>query len=205
MGVYARHVLPRLINLSMQNKVARLERARFLPRAFGRVLEMGIGSGLNIPFYRSDIQMLCGVDPSPELLRMARRRAAAAHFPVELIERSGESLPTEDQTFDTVVTTWALCTIPNPVAALKEMKRVLKPEGHLIFIEHGRSPDARVLAWQNRLNPLWNRLGGGCNLNRKIDDLIVEAGFRITQMDTGYGKGPRLLAYLYKGLARRPS
>lgn len=203
MGVYDKYVLPRLINLAMQSKVARQERARFLPRASGRVLEVGIGSGLNIPFYRAGVERLCGVDPSPDLLKMARRRATGAHFPVELIEQSGESLPAEDQMFDTVVTTWSLCTIPDPVAALKEMKRVLKPEGHLIFIEHGRSPDARVLAWQNRLNPLWTRLGGGCNLNRKIDALILEAGFRITQMDTGYAEGLKPLAYLYKGLARR--
>ena len=205
MNLYDKCLLPRLINLAMQSQVARQERARYVPGATGRVLEIGIGSGLNIPFYRKDVERLCGVDPSAELLKMARKRAAGASFPVELIEQSGESLPAEDHAFDTVVTTWSLCTIPDPVAALKEMKRVLKPEGQLIFIEHGRSPDARVLAWQNRLNPLWTRLGGGCNLNRKIDALILETGFRITEIETGYTGGPKPLTYLYKGVACRPS
>jgi ubiquinone/menaquinone biosynthesis C-methylase UbiE len=110
----------------------------------------------------------------------------------------------EDGRLDTIVTTWTLCTIANPVAALREMKRVLKPGGRLLFIEHGRSPDARVLAWQDRLNPLWNRLGGGCNLNRKIDELIREAGWRITQIETGYIKGPKPFTFLYKGRAQCP-
>lgn len=110
----------------------------------------------------------------------------------------------EDRTVDTVVTTWTLCTIPDPTRALTEMKRVLKPGGRLIFVEHGRSPDHRVLAWQNRLTPLWRRIGGGCHLNRKIDDLILGAGFRITQIETAYSRGPKPFAYLYKGLAQPP-
>jgi ubiquinone/menaquinone biosynthesis C-methylase UbiE len=202
MGIYRTYVLPRLIDCTMQNKLATAERACFVPLASGRVLEVGIGSGLNLPFYSRNVTALIGVDPSGELWQLARQRVAAAAFPVEYIGLSGEQMPLEDETFDTVVTTWTLCTIPNPVTALKEMRRVLKPGGLLIFVEHGRAPDRRVQVWQNRLHPLWRRITGGCNLNRMIDTLIAEAGFRICQIDRGYVKGPRLFAFLYKGLAR---
>lgn len=202
MGIYAKYVLPKLIHLAMQNKPIMRERAKFVPLAFGTVIEIGIGSGLNIPFYPRTIKKLCGLDPSPELQKMAHRRAAAAPFPVVFIEGSAEDIPMADETFDTVVTTWTLCTIPNPVKALREMKRVLKAGGELMFIEHGRSPDPDVFAWQNRLNPLWNRFAGGCHLNRKIDDLIVEAGFHITQIEAAYGKGPKPFTFLYKGVAQ---
>jgi ubiquinone/menaquinone biosynthesis C-methylase UbiE len=118
------------------------------------------------------------------------------------IEGSAEEIPLDDESFDAVVMTWTLCTVPDPLKTLGEIKRVLKPDGRLIFVEHGWSPEPGVLAWQNRLNPLWNRVAGGCNLNRKVDDLIPAAGFRITQLETGYSKGPRPLAFLYKGVAR---
>lgn len=203
MSVYARHVLPRLINLAMQTKAARVERAKLLPRASGTVLEVGIGSGLNIPFYPATIQALHGVDPSPELLRMARRRAAHAPFPVELVEGSAETLRADDETYDTVVTTWTVCSIPDPEAALRETRRLLKPGGRLLFVEHGSAPDAGVRVWQDRLTPLWRRLAGGCHLNRKMDDLIAGAGFVIADLETGYVPGPRPLAYLYRGTARR--
>lgn len=201
MKIYDRYILPQLINLSMQNKAAMEERARFVPLASGTVLEVGVGSGLNIPFYGRNVAKLYSLDPSLELWKMARRRADQAPFAVEFIRSSGETIPMEHETFDTVVTTWTLCTVPDAVKALKEMKRVLRPEGRLIFVEHGRSPDSGVLAWQNRLNPLWKWIGGGCNLNRKIDDLIVEAGFRITQIEKGYIRGPKPFVYLYKGVA----
>jgi len=201
-SLYAKYILPRLINLAMQTKVAMAERRKFVPLASGTVLEVGIGSGLNIPLYGRDVETLLAVDPSLEIWRLALRRVSRAPFPVEFLACSAENIPLADETVDTVVTTWTLCTIHDPVAALSEMKRVLKPEGQVIFVEHGRAPDARVLAWQNRLNPLWNRIGGGCNLNRKIDDLILEAGLRITWMETGYVRGPKPLTYLYRGLAR---
>lgn len=202
MSLYAKYILPRLINLAMRNKVAMAERRKFVPLASGTVLEVGVGSGINIPLYGRDVETLLAVDPSLEIWRLALRRVSRAPFPVEFLQCSAEQIPLEDTTVDTVVTTWTLCTIHDPVAALSEMKRVLKPEGQVIFVEHGRAPDARVLAWQNRLNPLWNRIGGGCNLNRKIDDLILEAGLRITRMETGYVRGPKPLTYLYRGLAR---
>ena len=203
MSLYAKYILPRFINLVMQNKAAMAERRKFVPQASGTVLEVGIGSGINIPLYAGEVERLLAVDPSLHLWRLARKRLTRAPFPVEFVEGSAESIPVDDKTFDSVVTTWTLCTIGNPVKALMEMKRVLKPEGQVIFVEHGRSPDARVLAWQNRLNPLWKRIGGGCNLNRKIDNLILESGLRITRMETGYVRGPKPLTYLYRGLARR--
>jgi len=201
-SLYAKYILPRLINLAMRNKVAMAERRKFVPLASGTVLEVGVGSGINIPLYGRDVETLLAVDPSLEIWRLALRRVSRAPFPVEFLQCSAEQIPLEDTTVDTVVTTWTLCTIPDPLRALREMQRVLKPEGQVIFVEHGRAPDARVLAWQNRLNPLWNRIGGGCNLNRKIDDLILEAGLRITRMETGYVRGPKPLTYLYRGLAR---
>jgi ubiquinone/menaquinone biosynthesis C-methylase UbiE len=185
----------------MRNKTAREERARFVPRASGKVLEVGIGSGLNLPYYAAGVERVVGIDPSLELWRMARRRVGHTPFPVEFVGRSAESIPAGDGTFDTVVVTWALCSIPDPLRALGEMRRVLKPGGRLIFVEHGRSPDERVAARQERLTPLWKRLGGGCHLNRRIDELILGAGFRIAEMERGYGQGVKALAFLYKGVA----
>ncbi|PYM04661.1 MAG: SAM-dependent methyltransferase [Candidatus Rokuibacteriota bacterium] len=205
MGLYQRYILPRLIDLSMQNRAVRAERARFVPLASGTVLEVGLGSGLNLPFYSPAVERLYGLDPSLELQTMARRRARDARLPVEFIAGSGERIPMEDETVDAVVTTWTLCSIPDPVTALTEMKRVLNPGGRLIFIEHGRSPDARVVSWQDRLTPVWRRLAGGCHLNRKIDALILAAGFRIAEIETAYMKGPKPLVYLYKGVAQRSS
>ncbi len=202
MNVYERYVLPQLINLSMQNKAATAERATFVPFASGIVVEVGFGSGLNLPFYGPTVGKLYALDPSRELLRMARRRVASAKFPVEILQASAEQIPLENMVADTVLTTWTLCTIPDPVRALREMRRILKPGGQFIFVEHGRSPEPKVLAWQDRLNRVWNRVGGGCNLNRPIDALITEAGFRIVRIEKGYGKGPKLLAYLYRGLAQ---
>jgi len=205
MGLYQRYILPRLIDLSMQNRAVRAERARFVPLASGTVLEVGLGSGLNLPFYSPAVERLYGLDPSLELQTMARRRARDARLPVEFIAGSGERIPMEDETVDAVVTTWTLCSIPDPVRALTEMRRVLNPGGRLIFIEHGRSPDARVVSWQDRLTPVWRRLAGGCHLNRKIDTLILAAGFRIAEIETAYMKGPKPLVYLYKGVAQRSS
>lgn len=186
----------------MKTEAATRYRGRLVPAAQGRVLEMGIGSGLNLPFYSRDVETVCGVDPSPELLSMARKRADDAPFPVEFLNRSGEELPLDDKGFDTVVTTWTLCTIAEPVKALKEMKRVLKPDGELLFVEHGLAPEPRVEAWQHRLNPIWTRIAGGCHLNRKIDELIRAAGFTITELETAYVKGPRAMAYTFEGRAR---
>jgi ubiquinone/menaquinone biosynthesis C-methylase UbiE len=205
MGFYEKWILPRLTDLAMRNKEATRFRARVVPAARGTVLEIGIGSGLNLPFYGEGVIRVYGLDPSEELLDMARKIAARAPFPVELLMQSGEEIPLGDDTVDTVVSTWTLCTIPDPIKALKEMKRVLKPSGMFIFAEHGLAPEASVRAWQERLNPLWRKVTGGCNLNRKMDDLIRAAGFSLVELDTEYARGLRPMSYIYSGRAQADS
>ena len=202
---YARCVIPHLAALAMRSAAPRVERARFVPYASGVVLEIGIGSGLNIPFYGPAVRQLYALDPSAELLRMARLQAGEAQFPVEFLHHSAEAIPLSDGVVDYVLTTWTLCTIPDPVRALIEVRRVLRPTGRLIFIEHGRSPDPRGGRWQDRLTPLWRRVAGGCHLNRPIDRLLVLGGFEVVEMQTGYIAGPRVGAFLYRGLARPTS
>lgn len=203
MGFYARHVLPRLIDATMRNADTARLRAAWVPRASGEVLELGIGSGLNLSFYSSEVRKVYGVDPSLELQRLARQRAAGGRVEVRFLTQSAEEpLPLGGGSIDTAVVTWSLCSIPDAPAALGHVRRVLKPSGLLIFLEHGRSPDPGVVAWQDRLTPLFKRIGGGCHLNRKVDDLITAAGFRIGEMTTGYQPGPRLLTYTYQGVAR---
>src|SRR5262245_35030773 len=203
MGLYRRFILPPLINLAMRNEVVTARRAELIPQASGVVLEVGIGSGLNLPFYSSAVASLYGVDPSAELLAMARKKVDGVAFPVELVCRSAEQLPVGGGSIDTVVTTWTLCSIPDPVGALREMKRVLKPDGRLLFVEHGFCPDPAVHVWQNRLNPLWTKIAGGCNLNRKIDELLAAAGLGIAELRTAQLPGPRPMTYTYEGSARR--
>jgi ubiquinone/menaquinone biosynthesis C-methylase UbiE len=203
MGFYTRYILPRLTDLAMRNKESARLRADWIPGARGEVLEVGIGSGLNLTFYSTEVRRVCGVDPSVELQRMARKRAAARPIKVELLSQSAEEpLPLADGSMDTVVVTWTLCSIPNAPKALQEMKRVLKTSGRLIFLEHGRAPDPGVVAWQDRLTPLWKCIAGGCHLNRKIDEFITAAGFQIVELRTCYLPGPRPMTYTYQGLAR---
>ena len=203
MGLYERYIVPKIIDWSMRNKRLSDERRRFVPLASGRVLEIGIGSGLNLPFYSSRVERLFGLEPSTQMRRMASRRIEDAPFPVDFLGLSGEDIPAENETFDTVLSTWTLCTIPDVGRALKEMRRVLKPHGRFIFVEHGRAPERTVALWQDRLNGIWKRLGGGCNLNRRIDALIAEAGFEIAEIDKGYIRGPKPMTFLYRGIARR--
>ena len=202
MNVYDKWILPRLTDLVMRNKEATRYRSQLVPEACGTVLEIGVGSGLNLPYYGTAVSRLYGLDPSEELLQMARKKAGAAPFPVEVLAHTGEEIPLDDCCFDTIVTTWTLCTIADPVKALKEMRRVLKPGGLLLFAEHGLAPDASVRGWQERLNPLWRKITGGCNLNRKMDGLIQTSGFRIVQLDMAYAKGLRPMSYIYSGRAQ---
>jgi SAM-dependent methyltransferase len=203
MSFYADVVFPRILNLSMRSRHVTRWRARVVPAARGRVLEIGIGSGLNLGFYGRGVEALCGVDPADRLLAMAGKAARDAPFAVDLLRRGAEALPFDAKSFDSVVTTWTLCSIPDVSSALTEMRRVLKPGGELIFIEHGLAPEPRVAAWQRRLGPLWRRCSGGCHLERKMDELIRHAGFAITHLDTGYlVPGPRPLTYSYRGRAR---
>jgi ubiquinone/menaquinone biosynthesis C-methylase UbiE len=165
------------------------------------VVEIGIGSGLNLPFYAPTAAHVIGVDPSPRLLAMARERRRAAAPPVDLVEGSAEAIPLDDASVDTVVVSWTLCSIPDPSRALGEMRRVLRPGGRLLFVEHGRAPDALVRWWQDRLTPAWRRLSGGCHLNRAVGDLIAGAGFRIDRLETGYMLRYNPMAFMYEGSA----
>jgi ubiquinone/menaquinone biosynthesis C-methylase UbiE len=185
----------------MRNKATGQCRARVIPRAAGRVLEVGIGSGLNLPFYSSQVTEVYGIDPSAQLLKMAARRTDGLAFAVHLLRESAEQISLPAASIDTVVLTWALCTIPDAHRALREMRRVLKPAGLLLFAEHGLSPDAGVQTWQQRLNPLWRAVAGGCNINRKVDELLGSAGFKIAELQNSYLPGPRILTYTFEGLA----
>ena len=201
MSLYSKYVLPTLTDLAMRSHMLRPERARWVALANGVVLEVGVGSGLNLPIY-GEVRKLYALDPSAELLRMARSQAARVAFSVEFLCWPAEAIPLAEASVDYVVTTWTLCTIPDPMAALQEMRRVLRPEGWLIFIEHGRSPDPAVVRWQDRLTPLWRRVAGGCHLNRPIDRLLQLGGFEALEMNRGYVAGPRVGGYLYRGMAR---
>jgi ubiquinone/menaquinone biosynthesis C-methylase UbiE len=202
-GFYETRILPWAIHLSMGAREVARHRRRVVPSARGRVLEIGFGSGLNLPFYGPGVSALVGIDPSAPLARLAAPLLSAVPFPVEVVTAPAEDMPFDDASFDSAVVTWSLCSIADPVAALVQVRRVLKPAGALLFIEHGRSSDARIAAWQARLNPVWRRVAGGCNMNRAIDTVLTEGGFRIDRLETGYRvKGPRFLTYTYEGSAR---
>jgi ubiquinone/menaquinone biosynthesis C-methylase UbiE len=203
MGFYQHHLLPRLLHLAMRQEALLPFRRRVIAAADGRVLEIGLGSGLNLPLYGLPAREVIGREPSPELLVMARDRAATAAIPVKLLGASAETIPLDDASIDTVVTTWTLCTIPDAPRALAELRRVLRPGGALLFVEHGRAPEPGVARWQDRLDPLWRRIAGGCHLNRKIDDLITGSGFRIDALTNARIPGPRTHTFFYEGRARR--
>lgn len=165
------------------------------------MLEIGVGSGLNLPLYEAATHVI-GLEPSLSLLAMARDVAAGLGRSIELVEGVAEVIPLPDQSIDTVVSTWTMCSIPDLARALREMRRVLKPGGRLVFAEHGRSSDHAVVRWQDGLTPIWKRIGGGCHLNRPIDQLIQGTGFRLEQIHTGYMEGPRPMTFMYEGVAR---
>jgi ubiquinone/menaquinone biosynthesis C-methylase UbiE len=177
-------------------------RHRVTAGAAGRVLEIGAGSGLNLPLYRSPVTAVIALEPSAALRHRAAARAAAAAVPVTLLEANAEALPLEDASIDTALTTWTLCTVADAPRALAELRRVLRPAGALLFVEHGRAPEPGVARWQDRLDPLWSRVAGGCHLNRRIDALITAAGFRIQQLAQARLAGPRTHTFLYEGCAR---
>ena len=201
MGFYDERILPHVINIAMGSRELLPYRKRALSSARGRVLEIGIGSGLNLPFYGPRVEEILGLDPVPRLIAMAQRGAEHLQIPVTFINGSAEAIPIDRGSIDTVITTWTLCSIPNTTQALREMHRVLKPGGQLLFVEHGLAPEEGVQKWQNRLTPIWKRIGGGCHLNRPISALIESAGFLIQRLDTGYAQGPRPMAFFYDGCA----
>jgi ubiquinone/menaquinone biosynthesis C-methylase UbiE len=202
MGLYGRLILPKLVHFACSLKPARRQREKVVPLARGRVLEIGIGSGLNLPYYdATKVTRLWGLDPSPELQALAAKAAKAAPFEVELLGLEADEIPLEDNTVDTVLITYTLCTISECEPALREMGRVLKPGGELVFCEHGAAPDDRVRRWQDRINPIWQRVGGGCNLNRAIPDLIEQGGFTLNGLETMYIPGWRPASFNYWGTA----
>ena len=169
--------------------------------ATGRVLEIGFGSGLNLPYYPEAVDEIIGVEPAPGMLALAKQAIATCRHKVTLVARSAEDLPLDDRSVDTIVVTWSLCSIVDAGWALMEARRVLRPGGQMRFVEHGLSPDAKVAIWQDRLTPLWRRCAGGCHLNRKVSDLIRNAGFELAELSTGYAHGPRAMVYMYEGQA----
>ena len=200
MGYYQDRILPHLLNLAMRNERLIPYRKRTLALAYGRVLEIGIGSGQNLFFYSEGVTELLGLDPHPKLLEIASGKPSV--LKPNLVKGSAEMLPLEDKSVDTVVTTWALCSIPNVAAALEEARRVVKPNGQFLFVEHGLSTDEGVGRWQHRLTPVWKRVAGGCHLDRPISELVGKAGFEITRMSTSYIKGPKPMTFTYEGTAR---
>ncbi len=204
MGLYEKYLLPSVINAACGSKPVMYQRRLVVPEASGEVLEIGVGSGLNAPFYDPQkVTKLWALEPSLGMREKAAERFAALQIPYQWLDLPGEQLPLPDQSIDTVVLTFTLCTIPDPLAALAQMKRVLKADGRLLFCEHGLAPDAAVARWQQRLNPIWRPLAGGCNLNRPIDQLLISAGFATESLTQRYlPSTPRVAGYVYWGTAR---
>ncbi|SEA11509.1 class I SAM-dependent methyltransferase [Microbulbifer marinus] len=202
MSFYENHCLPHLINCACGLKAFRKQRQLVVPQARGRVLEVGFGSGLNLPFYDTDkVEFVWGLEPSAGMRRRARDNVRKSPLEVRWLDLPSEEIPLEDDSVDTVLLTYTLCTIPDWRSALAEMRRVLKPGGELVFSEHGRAPDASVRKWQDRLNPYWRRAFGGCNLNRPIPALIENSGFDIQSQDSAYILSLKLAGFNYWGVA----
>lgn len=202
MGLYCKHIFPRLMDHVMRGEEFQRLRTEVLQSVAGEVLEIGIGTGLNLRHYGPNVSRVRAVDPNPMLPARVAERRGGVSFPVEISHHSAEGLPYDDRTFDCVVSTWTLCTISAPLRALTEVRRVLRPEGRFLFLEHGWSDDQKIARWQDRLNPVQNIIGCGCNLNRRIDDLIAQAGLTITQLDRFAMQGvPRIGGEMYRGTA----
>lgn len=200
MGIYAERVLPHVINAACGTGEVRRQRERVVPLATGRVLEVGMGSGLNLPFYDRDrVELVWGLEPSAGMRRKAAPAVEASDLDVRMLDLPGEEIPLDDDTVDTVVLTYVLCTIADWRAALAQMRRVLRADGTVVFVEHGLAPDEAVRAWQHRINPAWNRLAGGCNLNRPIVDCLESSGFAIEHLDQAYRGRPKAASFVSWG------
>lgn len=202
MNPYDRFILPYLLDFACGINAVSRQRDKVVPLAHGKVLEIGMGTGLNVAHYDCHhVEKIWGLDPAMQMHRLAKKRIAKAGLNVELVGLPAEHIDMPDDSFDSVLMTFTLCTIPDPVAALEEMRRVLKPEGKLIFCEHGLAPDENVRRWQNRLTPAWKKIAGGCHMNRDIPALLKQGGFTVPDMQTMYLPGPRPLTYNYWGVA----
>ena len=204
MSFYEKYILPRFLNCACASEPITYQRKKVVPLAEGKILEVGIGSGLNLPFYeKSKIEEIWGIDPSEELNVMAKKVAIEEGMNVNFITSSAEDIPFPSDYFDTVLITYTMCTIPSVLKANKEIRRVLKRSGKMIFCEHGVSPDENIKKWQKRLNSIWGKIAGGCNINRNIPVLIKSSGFKIVEMDEMYlPKTPRIAGYNYWGYAK---
>ncbi len=202
MRFYAKHILPRLTHLAMRQDQLLPYRRRAVSIAKGRVLEIGIGSGLNLGLYPDGVRQIIGIDPSPELVSLAAEAARSAAPATELVQGFAEELPLETGSVDCAIATWTLCSVSDPRQALSEIRRVLRPDGIFSFVEHGLAPEPRVQRWQRWLTPTWSRCAGNCHLDRSTAVLVEDAGFRIEDLATGYAAGPKPMAFMYEGLAR---
>ena len=205
MGLYNKYILPRVLNCSCGSRPINHQRNKIVPLAEGIVLDIGIGSGLNIPFYnKSKIKYLYGLDPSKELIEMAKPLANLNQIEIEFLECGAENIPLLDNSIDTVLITYTMCTIQDVILSNSEIKRVLKDNGKLLFCEHGLAPDKNIAKWQKRINPIWNKIAGGCNLNRNIPDIITSSGFKISSIEEMYlPNTPKFAGYNYWGVARK--
>ncbi len=205
MGFYDRHILPRLLNAAMSAKPISYQRRKVVPRAQGRVLEIGFGAGHNLPYYdTTKVDRIWALEPAAEMRERSAERRAASTIPLEFIDLPSEKIPLDADCADTVLVTYTLCTIPDVMAALGEMRRVMKPSGQMIFCEHGEAPDESVKRWQRRITPAWKVIGGGCHVGRAIPKLIRDAGFKVLDMETMYLPGtPRFAGFNYWGSASK--
>ncbi len=202
MSFYEKYFLPKLLDCCCSMKGFQKKRAEIVPKAYGRVLEIGIGSGLNFDFYDFEkVHEIVGVDPAVSSVAIAKSRALNYQSKISFIETSAESISLESSSFDSVVIGYSLCTIPDPMQALAEVHRLLKPNGSIFFIEHGLAPEPNVQKWQKRIAPFWKKIGGGCNLDRNIEELILDSGFRFKKLKKKYIKGPKIASFLYYGEA----
>lgn len=203
MGFYEEQVVPRVTNLVLSGREFERLRARTVEGLEGEVLEIGFGSGRNVPHYPSAVRQVRAVEPSSVGRRLAAKRVAASPVPVEYVGLDGEQLPLDDASVDHALTTWTLCTIPDVAAALAEIRRVLRPGGRFHFVEHGLSPDPKVARWQHRLTPLERKIAAGCHLDRPIDTLVAGSGLQVTALDTFHVKGPKTLGHMFQGVATK--
>jgi ubiquinone/menaquinone biosynthesis C-methylase UbiE len=205
LSFYNKYILPKVLNCTCASKPINYQRDKIVPLAEGVVLDVGIGSGLNIPFYnKTKIKQLYGLDPSKELLDIAKSVAKEKKLEIEFLECGAESIPLPDKSIDNVLITYTMCTIPDVAISNSEIMRILKDDGKLLFCEHGLAPDKNIAKWQKRINPLWSKIAGGCNLNKDIPNLIRSSGFKILNMEEMYLPGtPKFAGYNYWGVAKK--